>query len=153
MVTTLENDGVQILRIEKEVVIEAPVEIAFESILLELGPEGEMMDGKPFPRVLEAWPGGRWYRDLGAGTGHFWGHVQVIKPPLLIELCGPLFMSYAAANHLMYRLQAIGDHTKLSLTHTAWGLIAEDHRKGVHAGWEYSLSRVAQIAKRRLVAK
>ena len=23
---------------------------------------------------LEAWPGGRWFRDLGDGNGHLWGH-------------------------------------------------------------------------------
>ena len=42
---------------------------------------------------IEPWPGGRWYRDLGNNTGHFWGHVQAIKPPALLEICGPLFMS------------------------------------------------------------
>ena len=46
------------------------------------------------PMKLEAWPGGRWYRDLGDGNGHFWGHVQAIKRPTLLEISGPLFMSY-----------------------------------------------------------
>ncbi len=31
------------------------------------------------PMKLEAWPGGRWFRDLGDGNGHLWGHVQAIK--------------------------------------------------------------------------
>ncbi|HEX3702577.1 MAG TPA: hypothetical protein VHU82_04550 [Vicinamibacterales bacterium] len=35
---------------------------------------------------LEAWPGGRWFRDLGDNTGHLWGHVQAIKPPTLPEI-------------------------------------------------------------------
>ena len=26
----------------------------------------------PIPMILEAWPGGRWYRDLGDNNGHFW---------------------------------------------------------------------------------
>ena len=39
---------------------------------------------------IEPWPGGRWYRDLGNNAGHLWGHVQVIKPPTLLEICGPL---------------------------------------------------------------
>ena len=49
-----------------------------------------------FPMVIEPWPGGRWYRDLGNNAGHLWGHVQVIKPPTLLELCGPMFMSFPA---------------------------------------------------------
>ena len=34
---------------------------------------------------IEAWPGGRWYRDLGDDNGHFWGNVQAIKQPTLLE--------------------------------------------------------------------
>src|SRR5438045_9679010 len=30
-------------------------------------------------RDLEPWPGGRWFRDLGEGNGHFWGALQAIK--------------------------------------------------------------------------
>ena len=30
-------------------------------------------DEKPMNFVLEEWPGGRWFRDLGNGQGHFWG--------------------------------------------------------------------------------
>ena len=46
------------------------------------------------PMKIEPWPGGRWYRDLGNDNGHFWGHVQAIKQPTLLEIYGPLFMSY-----------------------------------------------------------
>ena len=49
------------------------------------------------PMKLEAWPGGRWYRDLGDGNGHYWGTVQAIKRPTLLEFCGPLFASVPAA--------------------------------------------------------
>ena len=65
-------------------------------MLDQLGPEGQMPGGKPFPMKIEPWPGGRWYRDLGNNSGHLWGHVQVIKPPTLLEICGPLMMSYPA---------------------------------------------------------
>ena len=43
--------------------------------------------------TLEPRPGGRWFRDLGDDNGHFWGHVQAIKRPTLLEITGPLFMS------------------------------------------------------------
>ena len=70
----------------------------------------------PMPMVLEEWPGGRWFRDLGNGQGHLWGFVQVIKPPTLIEIQGPLFMSYAVAGHVQMRLTQISDRTTLVLS-------------------------------------
>src|SRR5260370_34053978 len=95
MPTTEADQAVQTLEFRKDEMIEAPIEIVFEAVLDELGPEGQMPDGKPFPMKIEPWPGGRWYRDLGNNAGHFWGHVQVIKPPTLLEICGPLMISYA----------------------------------------------------------
>ena len=45
------------------------------------------------PMNIEPWPGGRWFRDLGNNNGHFWGNVQAIKRPTLLEITGPLFAS------------------------------------------------------------
>jgi uncharacterized protein YndB with AHSA1/START domain len=89
--------------IRQEIEITAPIEIAFQAVLDELGPEGHMPNGQSLSLTIEPWPGGRWYRDLGNHTGHLWGHVQVIKPPTLLELTGPMPMSYAAANFVQYR--------------------------------------------------
>jgi len=146
-------ESVQTLHVAKELVIRASVEIVFDSVLEELGPGSEMHDGTPFPMVLEPWPGGRWYRDLGPGTGHLWGHVQVIKPPPhpqpLLELNGPMFMSYPAISHVQYRLIPQSGDTLLRLTHRAIGLIPTEHAEGVHVGWEHGLGRVRLIAERR----
>jgi hypothetical protein len=139
--------GIQTLNIRKEVLIQAPIDIAWESLLEEMGPEGEMPDGTRFPRVLEAWPGGRWYRDTGKDTGHLWGHVQVIKPPALLEICGPVFMSYPVASHLQYRLTAEGKATRLTLVHQAIGLIDPKHTEGVNKGWEFMNQHVRRIAE------
>src|SRR5690349_14225017 len=100
MVASLENEVVQSLLIEKEILIAAPLEIAWEAMLEEIGPASQIPSGQPMPMVLEPWPGGRWFRDLGNNAGHFWGHVQVIKPPALLEITGPMFMSYPAMNHV-----------------------------------------------------
>jgi uncharacterized protein YndB with AHSA1/START domain len=97
---------------------------------------------------LEAWPGGRWYRDLGNNTGHFWAHVQVIKPPTLLELHGPMFMSYAAINFVQYRLKEEGRGTLLTLTHRALGDIAPEHREGVSMGWQHFLTQIKGRAER-----
>ena len=141
-------DSVHALNIVKEIEIAAPVEITFEAVLAELGPEGQMPDGKPFPMKIEPWPGGRWFRDLGNDSGHFWGHVQVIKPPSLLEICGPMFMSYAAISHVQYRLTADGSGTRLKITHSAIGQIPADHREGVQEGWQHGLDRIREIAER-----
>jgi uncharacterized protein YndB with AHSA1/START domain len=144
-----ERQSVESLEICKEIAISAPIEIAFEAVLDELGPEGQMPGGKPFPMKLEAWPGGRWYRDLGNNSGHLWGHVQVIKPPLLLEICGPLMMSYPALNHLQYRLKAEGGVTRLMFLHHAMGLILPEHRDGLPEGWAYWLERIRELAERK----
>jgi uncharacterized protein YndB with AHSA1/START domain len=135
--------------IKKAVDIAAPIEIAFQAMLDELGPEAQMMDGTPMPFKLEAWPGGRWYRDLGKNAGHLWGHVQVIKPPTLLEIYGPLPMSYPATNHLQYRLTAQGSGTRLTFVHRAMGLITPDHREGMPKGWGDWIDRIRRRAERK----
>ncbi|MCC7418985.1 MAG: SRPBCC domain-containing protein [Planctomycetaceae bacterium] len=148
MVAAVE-ETLQTLNITREVQIAAPVEIAFEAILAELGPESVMPGGSPFPMKIEAWPGGRWFRDLGNNTGHLWGHVQVIKPPALLEIRGPLFMSYPSVNFLQYRLAAEAGGTKLKLNHRAMGLIPADHKEGVVEGWDFTIARIREIAEAR----
>jgi uncharacterized protein YndB with AHSA1/START domain len=146
---TSERQSVDSFEIGKEIEISAPIEIAFEATLDQLGPEGEMPGGKPFPMKIEPWPGGRWYRDLGNNSGHLWGHVQVIKPPTLLEICGPLMMSQPALSHLQYRLKAEGRVTRLALLHRAIGLFLPEHRDGLAAGWEYWLERIRELAERK----
>jgi uncharacterized protein YndB with AHSA1/START domain len=150
---TNERQSVESLDIRKEIEVAAPLELAFEALLDELGPESQMLDGKPFPMKIEPWPGGRWFRDLGNNSGHLWGHVQVIKPPTLLEICGPMPMSYPAINHLQYRLKAEGAGTRLTLHHRAMGLILPDHRDGMPEGWEHKLERVREIAERKAGGK
>lgn len=148
MNSTIEQD-IHTVEIRKSVMVNAPIEITFQSILDEMGPEGQMPDGTPFPLKLEAWPGGRWYRDLGNSAGHLWGHVQVIKPPKLLEIVGPMFMSYPVASHFQYRLTPEGNGTHLVLVHKAMGLIPQDDREGMQEGWNHGLKRVKEIAERK----
>jgi uncharacterized protein YndB with AHSA1/START domain len=146
---TLEQQTVHSCEFSKEIEIRAPIDVTFQAVLDEIGPEGRMPDGKPFPMNIEPWPGGRWFRDLGNNTGHLWGHVQVIKPPALLEICGPMPMSYPAINHVQYRLKAAGDGTRLTFTHKAMGLIIPEHREGMSEGWEFKLQRIREIAESR----
>jgi uncharacterized protein YndB with AHSA1/START domain len=146
---TSERPTIESFEILKEIEISAPIEIAFEAMLDDLGPEGQMPGGKPFPMKLEAWPGGRWYRDSGNNAGHLWGHVQVIKPPTLLEICGPLMMSYPAANHLQYRFAAEGGVTRLAFVHRAVGLFLPEHREGLSQGWQYWIERIRELAEKK----
>ena len=146
---TIERQAIETFDIRKEIEIAAPVEITFEAMLDELGPEGQMRDGKSLHMKIEPWPGGRWFRDLGNNAGHLWGHVQVIKPPTLLEICGPMPMSYPAVNHIQYRLAVIGGGTRVTVHHRAMGLILPEHRDGMPEGWEHQLEHIRELAERK----
>lgn len=137
------------LHVHREIKINAPSSIVFDSILDQIGHGNHMPDGSPFPMQIEPWPGGRWFRDLGPGVGHLWGHVQVIKPPTLLEIHGPLFMSYAAISHVQYRVTARDDASLLSITHRAMGQILAEHKEGVQMGWQSLLDAIAEAALAR----
>lgn len=142
--------SIETIEIQKTIDIAAPIEIAFEAMLDELGPESQMEDGTPMPFQLEAWPGGRWYRDLGNNAGHLWGHVQVIKPPKLLEICGPLMMSYPAMNHVQYRFTSEGSDTKLAFIHRGMGSISPELRAGMPEGWAHWIDKVRQRAEQKV---
>ena len=153
-VQMLVPDGktIQTLEVVKDTPIDAPIEIVWESILEELGSAAMAPNGTPMEMKIEPWPGGRWFRETGENTGHLWGHVQVIKPPKLLELNGPLFMSYPAISHVQYRLIEDDGKTLMKFAHRAIGLIDPEHAKGVHAGWQKITDGIIAIAKRRLAA-
>jgi len=135
------------LSITREIHVRAPLEATFEALLEQMGPYNESADGTPMPMKIEAWPGGRWYRDLGNGDGHFWGHVQAIKRPSLLEINGPLFASYPFLSNVQYRLTEKDGGTLISMRHLAMGLIDDKHRQGVVHGWASLLDRTRQHAE------
>jgi hypothetical protein len=125
------------LNVTQEIHVRASLETTFAALLEQLGPGNETPDGKPLAMKIEPWPGGRWYRDLGGENGHFWGHVQAIKRPVLLEISGPLFMSYPVVSNVQYRLSEADGGTLIKFNHTALGLISGDHRAGVGQGWTH----------------
>ena len=135
------------LDISQSIEINAAIGDAYKALLRRLTVESSTADNKQMPMVLEEWPGGRWFRDLGNGQGHLWGFVQVIKPPTLIEIHGPMFMSYAVAGHIQFRLTQIAGGAELSLRHRVLGMVEEAHREGVTHGWDYMLKGVKQLAE------
>ena len=135
------------LNITQEIHVSAPLEATFAAMLEELGPHNQQRDGTPMPMTIEAKPGGRWYRDLGDDNGHLWGHVQAIKRPTLLEITGPLFMSYAVVSNLQYRLTPVDGGTLIAFRHSAMGFISEDHRTGLQTGWTLKLEHIRKAAE------
>src|SRR3981189_201412 len=152
MTTAIANPGIEkrienlTVTITQEIQVQASLDVTFEALLEQMGPENETPE-QPMPMKLEAWPGGRWYRDLGGDNGHFWGVVQAIKRPTLLEITGPLFMSYPVVSNVQYRLSEKDGGTLLTFNHTALGLILEDHRRGVSKGWSFIHEAVRKRAE------
>jgi hypothetical protein len=144
--TSLEN---LTLNINQEIHVRASLEVTFAALLEQLGPENDTPDHGPMPMKLEDWPGGRWFRDLGNGNGHYWGHVQAINRPTLLEITGPLFMSYPVISNVQYRLSEEPGGTLIKFHHTALGLIQDDHRAGVGKGWTHINGRVRERAEKK----
>jgi uncharacterized protein YndB with AHSA1/START domain len=136
------------LNITQEIHVKASLEATFEALLEQMGPANETGNGTPMPMKLEAWPGGRWYRDLGNNEGHFWGHVQAIKPPTLVEICGPLFASHPLVSNVQYRLKAQDGGTLIEFKHAAVGYLPEDIKSRVNHGWASILDRVRAAAEK-----
>jgi uncharacterized protein YndB with AHSA1/START domain len=137
------------LDIKQAMHVNASLEVTFAALLEQMGPENMRGDGDPMPMKLEAWPGGRWYRDLGDDNGHFWGNVQAIKRPTLLEITGPLFASYPFVSNVQYRLSAVEGGTLISFRHTALGFIEDNHKRGVSSGWSSLLERTRTRAETR----
>ena len=134
------------LTVTQEIHVKASLDTTFEALLEQIGPENESLERK-MPMKLEAWPGGRWFRDLGNDNGHLWGHVQSIKRPILLEITGPLFMSDAVTNNLQYRLSEEPGGTLIKFHHKGFGVIQEEHRRGVSKGWTSINQRVQERAE------
>ena len=141
------------LDVVQHVEIKAAPEKVFPAVLERFGKRNTRPDGESLHLQLEAKPGGRWYRDRGNGIGHLWGFVQVIKPPNLLELSGPMFMSYPALNHVEVKLEQRTGGTHVELRHRAVGMIDPEHRKNVTHGWKMILENIAQDSEKRVLAK
>ena len=135
------------MSVNEEIRVRASLDRTFTALLEQLGPYNETPDGTSMPMKLESWPGGRWFRDLGSGNGHFWGVVQAIKKPILLEIAGPLFMSYPVANNVQYRLSEENGVTILRFRHAGFGLITDEHKAGVVKGWAYIHENVRKRAE------
>jgi hypothetical protein len=136
------------LSIKQDIQVRSSLTKTFAALLEQMGPANERHDGTAMPMTIEPWPGGRWFRDLGDSNGHFWGHVQAIKRPTLLEITGPLFMSCPVVSNLQYRLTEVEGGTLITFQHTALGLIPDGYREGTLQGWTHLHEAVRKRAER-----
>jgi uncharacterized protein YndB with AHSA1/START domain len=136
------------LNITEKIHVRSSPAATFAALLDEMGPFNEGHNGTPMPMTLEPWPGGRWFRDLGDNKGHFWGQVQAIKPPALLEITGPLMMSFAVVSNLQYRLEEVEGGTLVTFRHSALGLFPEGYREALTQGMSQFFDRVRRRAER-----
>jgi hypothetical protein len=137
------------LTITEEILVRASVGTTFETLLEQMGPYNETPTGDKLPMTIEPWPGGRWFRDLGGDNGHFWGTVQAIKRPTLLEICGPLFLSAPVLSNLQYRLAPSDGGTLITFRHSALGFTPDDVRTNVGTGWSSLHQRIRRIAEQK----
>jgi len=137
------------LNINQEIRVRASLERTFAALLEQMGPYNAGPDGTPMRMKLEAWPGGRWFRDLGDNNGHYWATVQAIKRPELLEMWGPLFMSFPVVNNMQYRLKKVEGGTLITFRHTAFGFVPDDVREGMMQGWQNFMDRIQRAAERK----
>ena len=135
------------LAVKQEIHVRSSLITTFAALIEQMGRSNETPDGRPMPMIIEPWPGGRWFRDLGDGNGHFWGHVQAIKQPTLLEIAGPLFLSYPVVSNVQYRLSEVDGGTLIAFRHQAFGLIPDDVRQGLSDGWTHLLEAVRRRAQ------
>ena len=147
MTTTMPVSEMQTFTITEEINVRASLEQTFDSLVAQMGRLNETADGTPLPMILEPYPGGRWYRDLGGENGHLWGFVQSIKRSTLLEIWGPLFVSTGATSNVMYRLTETPDGTLIKFTHTLMGPFPEEHRSRTATGWAALNARVRKAAE------
>lgn len=130
------------LDVEQQVQIKAPVEKVFERLIYRLTEGSVTQEGNAMPMKMECRPGGRWYRDLGEDAGHLWAFVQAIKPPSLLELYGPMFMSTPVSGHIIIRLKEIDGGSELAFRFRAFGRVEQYQDSGIDEGWKHYINSV-----------
>jgi hypothetical protein len=135
------------MTVTEDIRVRAAIDTTFETLLEQMGPFNETPSGEMLPMKIEPWPGGRWFRDLGNDNGHFWGVVQAIKRPTLLEICGPLFLSAPVMSNMQYRLTEVDGGTLISFRHSALGFVPDDVRKNLGAGWGVMHQRILRLAE------
>jgi hypothetical protein len=91
--------------------------------------------------------GGRWFRDLGDNNGQLWGHVQAVKRPTLLEIGGPLIISFPVYSNVQYRLSEVDGGTLIKFHPLRVGFIPDNFKAEFSSGWKGIQDRVRKAAE------
>ena len=137
------------LRIEQEIRVKASLEITFAALLEQLGPLSEKPDGTPMHMVIEALARrtlvprpGQWRRPLlGHCSGHQKAHAAgVQRAPFYVLSRNE---QRAVPSQLRER------RNPHQVRHAGFGLVQDEHSKGVVHGWSYIHEQVRRRAEGR----
>ena len=135
------------LTINQEIHVQAPLDVTFAALLEQLGPGNETPDGKSLNMKIEPWPGGRWYRDLGDGNGHFWAQCPGHQAAHAARICWSLVRLFPDCLNVQYRLSEVDGGTLITFRHSALGFVSEEHKAGMNKGWASMHERVSQASR------
>lgn len=124
--------------IEQEILIRAPRQKVWSSVLDVQGWWSHHFAEKSARMILEPFPGGRFYEDSPEGVKALFGIVTYLKAPEVIRFSGPLGMNRLPLNSVYeFRLDPSGDSgTTLKLSHRAHGLLDPEWEKSHTEGWQ-----------------
>ncbi len=98
--------------------------------------------------TLDARPGGSLFEDWGEGDGLIWATVRAVKTTRRIIFDGTFNMPGAIAGVATLELDDVADGTRISISQSAVGAIADDVSERFVIGWEFLLSGLAANAER-----
>ena len=74
-------------------------------------------------------------------------HIRGAVGATLLEITGPLMMSFAVASNVQYRLKETDGGTLITLRHSSLGLFPDGFRDALGQGWRHVFDRVRRRAE------
>ena len=146
------NESTTGMAVRKEVVVEAPIEVAFEVFTRGIATWWPMAthstsEARARNVTLEGRKGGRLYETDVDGKEFDWGEVTHWEPPNAVTFTWHLGRAPEIAQLVEVRFAAEGDGTRVELVHTGWERLGEEGVemvKNYDSGWDFVLGRYVE---------
>jgi uncharacterized protein YndB with AHSA1/START domain len=124
--------------IEAEITIDAPLAAVWRCLTSDIGQWWDhTFSDAPYAVVLEPTIGGRFYEQFDeAGAGALYATITYVKPPEMLRMSGPMGMPGARQYVKTYRLEALGESTRVRTTASVLGVLGEEMLTAYRAGGE-----------------
>jgi uncharacterized protein YndB with AHSA1/START domain len=142
------------VEIEAEIEIAAPVETVWNGLVNEIGQWWDhTFTDEPYGVFLEPTIGGRFYEQFDeSGAGALHAHVTYIEPPKTLRISGPMGMPGARQYVKTYRLEALGDRTRVSTVASSVGDLSEELVESYRTGGDSLLATLKRHVEQRVAA-